>query len=302
MTACRSARAAERSFKHSFPADGEYRITLTDLDVGLYPRSLETEHTLVMLLDRDEVFRAKLGGPEDLALVDRGGAPARARIMQRFADIPVQVTAGVHEVVVTFIERARASTDEPIFGFTPYGGFSFTGMMRVPRVIGGIQLAGPFDHTACRAPQAAQKIFVCQPETDGRRARVRAAHHREPSTPRVPPAGRAGRCRPPHAVLRSGPCSARVASTRASSNWSPPFSRAPISSIARSLPPQDAGASETHALNDFELASRLSFFLWSQGPDDELLELAAAGKLRGRGVLQAQVAAHAGRPARRDRS
>ena len=64
--------------------------------------------------------------------------------MQRFADIPVQVTAGVHEVVVTFIERARASTDEPIFGFTPYGGFSFTGMMRVPRVIGGIQLAGPF--------------------------------------------------------------------------------------------------------------------------------------------------------------
>ena len=50
------------SFKHSFPADGEYRITLTDLDVGLYPRSLETEHTLVMLLDRAEVFRAKLGG------------------------------------------------------------------------------------------------------------------------------------------------------------------------------------------------------------------------------------------------
>ena len=37
-----------------------------------------------------------------------------------------------------------------------------------------------------------------------------------------------------------------------------------------------------------ELASRLSFFLWSQGPDDELLKLAAAGKLRGPGVLQAQ--------------
>src|SRR5690606_39719028 len=94
------------SFKHSFPADGSYRINITDLDVGLYPRSLETEHTLVVLLDRTEVFREKLGGPEDLALVDRGGAPARAQIMERFSDIPMRVTAGVHEVVVTFLERS----------------------------------------------------------------------------------------------------------------------------------------------------------------------------------------------------
>jgi hypothetical protein len=51
-------------------------------------------------------------------------------------------------------------------------------------------------------------------------------------------------------------------------------------------PPRDA--SPAYALTDLQLASRLSFFLWSQGPDEELLELAAAGKLRDRGVLQAQ--------------
>src|SRR5690606_35485229 len=85
-------------FTHAFPADGEYRLTLKDLGAGLYPRALETRHTLVVLVDRNEVFRAELGGPEDLARVDRGGAPARAELMQRFTNIPVPVKAGVHEI------------------------------------------------------------------------------------------------------------------------------------------------------------------------------------------------------------
>src|SRR5690606_5663642 len=92
---------------HMFPADGEYRLTLTDLGAGLYPRSIETRHTLVVLVDREEVFRAEIGGPEDLAAIDQGGAPARAAIMERFTDIPVPVKAGEHEIAVTFIERSR---------------------------------------------------------------------------------------------------------------------------------------------------------------------------------------------------
>ena len=132
-------------FIHNFPADGEYRFNITDLDVGLYPRSLETEHTVVMLVDHTEVFRARLGGIDDLMFVNKGGAPARAEIMKRFADIAVAVTAGDHEVAVTFIERSQAATDTHIYGFVPYGGFSFTGEMRVPRLIGGVEVVGPFD-------------------------------------------------------------------------------------------------------------------------------------------------------------
>src|SRR5262249_25633484 len=112
-----------------------------------------------------EVFRAKLGGREDLALVNRGGAPARAEIMKRFAAIPIQVTAGTHEIVVTMIERSRASTEEPIYGFTPYGGFSYTGQMRVPRVIGGLELKGPFDPKGVSRTASRDKLFVCTPET-----------------------------------------------------------------------------------------------------------------------------------------
>src|SRR4029077_10534276 len=87
-------------FEYTFPADGEYRFTITDLDFGLYPRGVENETTVVVLIDRKEVFREKVGGEADRAFVDRGGgAPAGAKLMQRFANIPVQVTAGVHEVV-----------------------------------------------------------------------------------------------------------------------------------------------------------------------------------------------------------
>src|ERR1700730_4357845 len=99
-------------FEYTFPADGEYRFTITDLDFGLYPRGVENETAVVVLVDRKQVFCEKVGGDADRAFVDRGGgAPAGAKLMQRFANIPVQVTAGVHEVVVTFIERSRVATD-----------------------------------------------------------------------------------------------------------------------------------------------------------------------------------------------
>ena len=51
----------------------------------------------------------------------------------------------------------------------------------------------------------------------------------------------------------------------------------------------DAPAGSEHRINDLELASRLSFFLWSSTPDDELLELAEKGRLHDASVLEAQV-------------
>jgi hypothetical protein len=131
-------------FEYTFPADGEYRFTISDLDFGLYPRGVENETNVVVLIDRKEVFRQKVGGEADRAFVDRGGgAPAGAKLMERFANIPVQVTAGVHEVVVTFIERSRVATDDLIAGGAQYDGFAFKGYLRLPRLVGAIQVAGP---------------------------------------------------------------------------------------------------------------------------------------------------------------
>ncbi|HVS22714.1 MAG TPA: DUF1592 domain-containing protein [Gammaproteobacteria bacterium] len=273
-------------FTHPFPADGEYRLTISDLDVGLYPRSLETEQTVVVLLDRDEVYRAKLGGRADLKLVDHGGAPARAEIMKRFAAIPLHVTAGVHEIVVTFIERGRAATDEAIFGFTPYGGFSYQGQMRVPRVIGGLELKGPYEPTGVSRTASRDKIFVCQPAaasderacaekiaaTLARRAFRRPVSADDVS--RLMPFYEAGR--------KGGGFDAGVEQLVTAVLASPDFLYRAIAA------PATAGAA-TFALDDLALASRLSFFLWNQGPDDELLALAERGALHEPRALDAQV-------------
>src|SRR5262245_25619794 len=149
-------------FKHNFPADGEYRFTVLDLDVGLYTRTMETRHTLILLIDGREVFRQALGGPEDLSIVDHGGAPGRAEIMKRFSNIPVQVRAGVHDVAATFIERAEAETDE--FVSTASTGGNFGQGLRAPRMIDGITVGGPFNSPGVSKTASRDRIFICQPQ------------------------------------------------------------------------------------------------------------------------------------------
>src|ERR1700731_3457492 len=152
-------------FEYTFPADGEYRFTITDLDFGLYPRGVENETAVVGLIDRKEVFRQKVGGDADREFVDRGGgAPAGEKLMERFANIPVQVTAGVHEVVVTFIERSRLATDDLIAGGTQDEAFPFKGYLRLPRLIGSIQVVGPYAATGPTRTPSRERLFICKPE------------------------------------------------------------------------------------------------------------------------------------------
>src|SRR4030081_2893667 len=151
-------------FEYTFPADGEYRVTISDLDFGLYPRGVENETNVVVLIDRKEVFRKKVGGEADREFVDRGGgAPAGAKLMERFAHIPGQVTAGVHEVVVTFIERSRGATDDLIAAGTQYSGFAFKGYLRLPRLIGSIETARPPGGGPTLTPSR-EKLLICKPE------------------------------------------------------------------------------------------------------------------------------------------
>ena len=152
-------------FEYTFPADGEYRFTITDFDFGNYPRGVENETTVVVLIDRKEVFRQKVGGDADRAFVDRGGgAPAGEKLMERFANIPVQVTAGVHEVVVTFIERSRVLTDELIAGGTLYHGRLIKGYLRLPQVVGPVHVVGPYAATSPTRTPSREKVFICKPE------------------------------------------------------------------------------------------------------------------------------------------
>ena len=95
------------------------------------------------------------------------------------------------------------------------------------------------------------------------------------------------------------PATARrtAASKAASAARSPACWRARSSCIAASTFRRDCAPGDTYAINDLELASKLSFFLWNTIPDDELLQLAINGKLERAGRARPAGAAHAGRSA-----
>jgi hypothetical protein len=275
-------------FSYHFPADGEYRFDITDFEIGPYQRSLETEHTLVMLIDREEVFREKLGGLDDLMLVNRGGATGAAAIMQRFAGIPVRVAAGEHEVVVTFIERSQAATDTHIRGFVNYGGFGFTGEVRAGRLTGGVRVTGPFDSTGVSRTASREKLFICTPEVPERElecaerivARLAERAFRRPVSDddlaTLMPYYAAGRA-------NGGSFDKGIEHAVAAVLASPDF-------LYRTISPSDSrNRHGEYALTGPELATRLSYFLWGQGPDVELQDLAIAGEL-GRPEVLAQQA------------
>jgi hypothetical protein len=277
-------------FKHNFPADGEYRFTMNDLGVGLYTGPIENESTLVIMVDGKIVFRKPIGGPKDQALADRKAAPGRAEIMERFAKIPVQVDAGVRDVVVAFIDRSHVESDENIANPAAFGGL--TGSIaqangRMPRLVDGVEIAGPFNVKGISKTASRELLFVCDPKPDEELScarqitqnLMRRAFRRPVTTEDV------NHLMPFYEAARenNGTFDQGIEQIVAAVLANPEF-------LYRSLRgPQGTPPGTEFALTDLELASRLSFFLWNTGPDDELLALASAGGLTRPGALDKQV-------------
>jgi hypothetical protein len=281
-------------FKHNFPADGEYRVNVLNLGLGLYTGTLENEATLVIMVDGKIVFRKPLGGPEDQALVDHKAQAGRDEIMSRFSKIPVTVQAGVRDVVVAFIDRSHVSSDENVSaGFNGIGALGFgSGTDRISRITDGVEILGPYNPTGISRTPSRELVFVCDPKTAGESACARKITEnlarrafRRPATSedvnRLLQFYAAGR-------ENGGSFDLGVEQVVMGVLASPEFLYRSI----RGVPLTTRGGSPTDGevnLTDLELASRLSFFLWNAGPDDQLLTLAAAGGLTKTGALDKQV-------------
>ena len=281
-------------FKHNFPADGEYRITMTDLGVGPYSNALENESTMVILIDGKIVFRKSIGGAADLSLADRQAGTGRAKIMERFAKIPVTVQAGVRDVVVAFIDHAPADTGENLEKLEGYGGLtgSAAPLSRMAELRGNVEVAGPFNPTGVSMTPSRELIFVCDPKTAGETAcarkiaenLARRAFRRPVSAEEVDklmPFYQAGRA-------SSGSFDHGIEEVVAAVLASPDFLFRSIRGASADKK-QGSSPNKESSLTDLELASRLSFFLWNTGPDEGLLSLAAAGGLTKPGVVEKQV-------------
>lgn len=270
--------------RHFFPVDAEYtfRVTLfrTNLDVV---RGLENPNDLEITVDGERVFVHTIGGngdlPEPGEISKEAGDAIDARLQ-----VTVPVKAGARSVGAAFIQRRGASTIrlQP-FVRSSAGPYDATGRPHVST----LTIVGPFNATGPGDTASRRRIFECRPsqasEERACAARIvatlaRRAYRHEPSDDDLQPLmafydlGRAegsfdtGIQRALHRLLAS-----------------PKF----LLRVERQPPGIPAG--QAYRISDVELASRLSFFLWSTVPDDELLELALQGRLADRPTLEAQV-------------
>jgi hypothetical protein len=271
-------------FKHHFPADGEYRVTINSLMVGPYSNALERENTVVIMIDGRIVFRKSVGGAADLSLVDRTAGTGRAQVLERFSKIPITVKAGVHDVVVAFVERSRVETSENLEKLRPYAGLTGSAAPtdRMAHFPDGVVVAGPFNPTGVSTTPSRALIFVCDPQKTAEPAcATQIAENLARRAFRRPVTSQdMNRLMPFYETERrnGGTFDQGIEQIVAAVLVSPQF-------LYRSI---KAGPSEL-VLSDLELASRLSFFLWNTGPDEELLTLASANGLNRAGVMEKQV-------------
>ncbi len=268
---------------HYFPADGEYEFNIREFFFGGagYVTKIDTPQRVLLTIDDVRVFEGTFGGEQDLRAVDQEQAIAADEMQSRFNHIRVRVKAGEHRVGVSFVQRTFAQSDSPLQPIA-----MLPEMERVP-TIPGVDISGPFNVTGVGDTESRRRVFICKPAAPGEEqpcarrilARLATEAFRRPVTDedlKAPLAFYAqGR--------ESGDFEAGIENGLTAILSSTRF----LFRAERSL--ADDSGSEVHRLSDMELASRLSFFLWSEGPDRQLIELATAGRLNDPSVLAAQV-------------
>src|SRR5262245_23247642 len=274
---------------YDFPADGEYvfygRLLRTVAEGYVGVEGHETPYQFIVTVDGEQVFSAPVGGKEDHESSSKNIVISREEVDKRMTSPRIKVTAGSHDVGFTFIERPTQEQNmwQPVLrdsleAHNPSG---------IPRLRTG-NIEGPYNVTGISETPERKRLFTCKPTTAAKEtpcaaeilSGVARRAFRRPVT--------AADIKRPMAFYQDarkngGDFDAGIRAGLARILASPAFVfRSEEDPIA--LPP---GA--PHRISDIELASRLSFFLWSSIPDDELLNLAIAGRLRQPGVLEAQV-------------
>ncbi|HYR42379.1 MAG TPA: DUF1592 domain-containing protein, partial [Terriglobia bacterium] len=269
--------------EHLFPADGEYQFNIGNLATAGYVRGLEYRHRVVMTVDGAKVFQQELGGEEDIKAIDQQQARAVAAINGRFQNIRLSVKAGPHQVGVTFVARTFAESDNTFFSFVPSEGVD-----RIP-TIRTLEVIGPFNPLGLSDTPSRHRIFVCRPEPSAKAIEESACARKIISTF----AQRAFR-RPvteqdlaaPLAFYRTAreeeDFDAGIRNALTAILSSPKF-------LYRAETVPEHLAQSSYRITDLDLASRLSFFLWSRLPDDELRNVASSRKLSDPKVLDQQV-------------
>jgi hypothetical protein len=267
--------------EHYFPSDGEYEVNIADMAGHIWGNDMEFENTVLVTLDSKEIYRTVVGGDKDMKRYDQEPAGAFDAINAGLKNIKFQAAAGPHKLGVTFLRRTFAESDDRIEIFVPGGGQD-----RVYRV-SSFQVSGPFNPTGLSPTPSRERIFTCHP-TRGDDAQLCAEKIISSLATRA--------FRRPLAetdlqkLLRyyrdgsvSGDFDAGIRGAITGILASPNFL------YRGERVPGTLTAGERYKIDDLELASKLSFFLWNTIPDDELRDIASRGELSKPTTLKAQV-------------
>ena len=285
------------AIEHLFPVDGEYRITVKlQTNYVDFVRGFDDAHEMELSLDGEYLQTYAFGG-------DAPGIPAPysyagnirgsddwEEFMMAFADqgfeLELTVKAGPRIIGATFpreMWEAEGVQQPRLFGYQ----LAVTELPDGNPGIGSIKIEGPLLVEGPGDTPSRQKIFSCQP----------ASADEEPACARQILSSLARR------AYRRAVTEGDVQGLMDFYNQGHDeggFDTGIQFALERLLvspdflfrieqDPLDAEPGSMYSITDTELASRLSFFLWSSLPDDELLDLVERGELRNPGVLEAQV-------------
>jgi Protein of unknown function (DUF1592)/Protein of unknown function (DUF1588)/Protein of unknown function (DUF1587)/Protein of unknown function (DUF1585)/Protein of unknown function (DUF1595) len=269
--------------RHRFPVDGEYEVSVA-LARGKADEFLGMgqERKVDLRLDDQRlglftIAASKGGGAKEAGY----GGFGTGNDPDAHMKIRLPVKAGTHALLATFLKDTVVSEDiVPKRGRDGNDKDYFEG-------IGSISVVGPFNVQGPGATESRDKIFLCHPgapaeeQACAEKIITNLAHraYRRPI---------AADDLPPLLALyqqgaKNGGFEAGIRLALQKILVSPEFV------FRMEFDPPDAAPGSVHRVSDIELASRLSFFLWSSMPDDELLAVAERGGLSDTSVMEAQV-------------
>jgi mono/diheme cytochrome c family protein len=274
--------------RHTFPADAEYKLSgrlFRGIEEGyIGVEGNDTPNTFVITIDGEEVFSTTIGGPKDHEEQGKSLTETKPLIDARMT-ARVKVTAGPHDVGFTWRDRPAQRQDVWQPALRDSQEVHMVGGM--PK-IGTAAIEGPYNVTGVSATPSRDRVFVCRPASAAEEApcaeriftNLTRRAYRRPVT--------ADDVQAPLAFYKQA---------RQSGETFDAGIRAGLARVLSSTSflyrmesdPTGIRPGAAHQVSEVDLASRLSFFLWSSIPDERLLNLATSGRLRQPGVLAEQV-------------
>jgi mono/diheme cytochrome c family protein len=274
----------------NFPLTGEYVFQpKLAVDTSAKVRGLDFEHQVVITVDGKTVHHAAVGGSKDEEAAAISPPDSEVDIRSRL-EARVPVSAGPHTVGVAFVKKTAALPDGLL---QPFERTNFdTQEQRGVPFLESLSIGGPFNASGPGDTPSRRKVFVCRPQNSNeetacakkilteltKRAYRRPVTDADIETPLSFYQTALNAAAPPGSGFEAG-----IESAVSFILTSPEF----LFRVEPAAPGDKPGP--FRRVGDLELASRLSFFLWSSIPDDELLQVAAHGKLSDPLVLEKQV-------------